>query len=169
MKKTEQWVTDLQRLLKNVKNGKRKIEVSVSMILMSLKNSKLQLLRSLPRVIILLILLHNLKVVKGHPKAKWQGNCLRRKKRKAELSDLLATEMRDVRVALQDIAGAIKTTNRRIRSEEEIVEELIRLGFGGDYLMEGTEFLVADPIRANTFFAFPEEVRRDWLLRKLAC
>ncbi|CAL1398562.1 unnamed protein product [Linum trigynum] len=91
------------------------------------------------------------------------------KKRKAELSDLLATEMRDVRVALQDIAGAIKTTNRRIRSEEEIVEELIRLGFGGDYLMEGTEFLVADPIRANTFFAFPEEVRRDWLLRKLAC
>ncbi|KAJ7970757.1 Myb/SANT-like domain-containing protein [Quillaja saponaria] len=88
-------------------------------------------------------------------------------KRKAAVIDLINEGITEVKDAMKDIALAISNTSRRVRSEDEVVQELMKMGFCGNLFLDALDYLVEDPVRINTFFACPEHLRPDWLCRKL--
>ncbi|KAJ7969313.1 Myb/SANT-like domain-containing protein [Quillaja saponaria] len=88
-------------------------------------------------------------------------------KRKTPMSDAIADEIREVIGAMKNIVDAIASTNRRIRSEEEIVVEVSKLGLEGWQLMEVVDFLLDNDHLVGRFFACPNDIKMDWLLKKM--
>ncbi|KAJ7950934.1 L10-interacting MYB domain-containing protein-like [Quillaja saponaria] len=50
-------------------------------------------------------------------------------KRKAAVIDLISEGITEIKDAMKDIALAISNTSRRVRSEDEVIQELMKMGF----------------------------------------
>ncbi|KAJ4842175.1 hypothetical protein Tsubulata_020720, partial [Turnera subulata] len=88
-------------------------------------------------------------------------------KKKPRLNDELSEEIKEVSSAMKQVANAILTTNRRVWTEEEMFEAMGKLGLKGMALCDAVDWLVVHPNLIGTFFACPEELRSEWLMRKM--
>ncbi|CAK7349197.1 unnamed protein product [Dovyalis caffra] len=68
---------------------------------------------------------------------------------------------------MKGIAQAILKTNRRIWAEEEIFVAMEKLDLKSTLLLDSVDWLVAHPSLIGTFFACPEDLRMEWLIRKM--
>ncbi|KAJ7970627.1 Myb_DNA-bind_3 domain-containing protein [Quillaja saponaria] len=86
-------------------------------------------------------------------------------KRKTPMSAAIADEIREVTGAMKNIANAIVSTNRRVRSKE--VAEISKLGLEGWQLIEAVYFILDNDHLVGNFFACPSNIKMDCMLKKM--
>ncbi|XP_042448958.1 uncharacterized protein LOC122033868 [Zingiber officinale] len=90
------------------------------------------------------------------------------KKRKAPMTNEYSSQLNEVSSAMKDIAQAILNTNTQVWKPAEIYEAVAKLGLEVDKLFEAVELLNEHPNLIGVFFGFPEELRLQWLAKKLS-
>ena len=83
-------------------------------------------------------------------------------------------EFKKVRDAIKDVVEAIREGNAvmergqsHVYSEEEVFEELVKIGIEKHLIYSAYSFLVEDPARVRVFFGFPVEERKDFLIQMM--
>ncbi|XP_042410069.1 uncharacterized protein At2g29880-like [Zingiber officinale] len=90
------------------------------------------------------------------------------KKRKAPMTNEYSSQLNEVSSAMKDIAQTILNTNTQVWKPAEIYEAVAKLGLEVDKLFEAVELLNEHPNLIGVFFGFPEELRLQWLTKKLS-
>ena len=90
------------------------------------------------------------------------------KKRKAPMTNEYSSQLNEVSSAMKDIAQAILNTNTQVWKPAEIYEAVAKLGLEVDKLFEAVELLNEHPNLVGVFFLLPEELRLQWLAKKLS-
>ena len=90
-------------------------------------------------------------------------------KRKAPIADVINEGVQDIKVAMMEIADAMRSSSnpKPVASiEEQVVKILKEDGVDGDLLCDALDFLVADAVLARSFIALDGHLRLNWLSRK---
>ncbi|XLS85905.1 hypothetical protein HN51_036071 [Arachis hypogaea] len=89
------------------------------------------------------------------------------KKRKVAIIDEYFQDMKDMTMAMKDIANAIISSHPEVWKTSDMREALTKLGLQGRSFFEALEWLVTHPTLLGVFFGLPEELRLEWLRGKL--
>ncbi|XLT40138.1 hypothetical protein HN873_071430, partial [Arachis hypogaea] len=89
------------------------------------------------------------------------------KKRKVAIIDEYSQDMKDMTMAMKDIANAIISSHPKVWKTYDMREALTKLGLQGRSFCEALEWLVTHPTLLGVFFGLPEELRLEWLREKM--
>ena len=88
-------------------------------------------------------------------------------KKRRITSDIIVDELMEVTSSMKEIARAIAATNQCIYTASEITMELKKLGLEKWKLMDALDFLKDNEHLVGRFFACNDDIKLDWLKRKM--
>ncbi|XLT32816.1 hypothetical protein HN873_064108 [Arachis hypogaea] len=89
------------------------------------------------------------------------------KKRKVTIIDEYSQDMKDMTMAMKDIANAIISSHPEVWKTSDMREALTKLGLQGRSFCEALEWFVTHHTLLGVFFGLAKEFRLEWLREKM--